>query len=107
MVRSPLATSTKLPLSMPSFKLFCAWTGVSKRSFVKGLGEDIEDTAIVGMVIDLAHVLGMKVVAEGVESAHHKEQLKEMGCDLAQGFYFAEAQAGGEIEALLTSGSLG
>jgi diguanylate cyclase (GGDEF)-like protein/PAS domain S-box-containing protein len=77
------------------------------RSFVRGLGEDVEDTAIVGMVIDLAHVLGMKVVAEGVESAQHEEQLKEMGCDLAQGFYFAGAQPGGEIEALLASGSVG
>ena len=37
------------------------------RSFVKGLGEDVEDTAIVRMIIDLAHTLGMKVVAEGVE----------------------------------------
>jgi len=77
------------------------------RSFVKGLGEDVEDTAIVSMVIDLAHVLGMKVVAEGVESTHLKEQLKELGCDLAQGFYFAQAQPAGDIEALLTSGSVG
>ncbi len=61
------------------------------RSFVAGIGEDVEDTAIVRMVIELAHTLGMEVVAEGVESADQARQLKEMGCDFAQGFYFSEA----------------
>jgi diguanylate cyclase (GGDEF)-like protein/PAS domain S-box-containing protein len=59
------------------------------KSFVAGLGEDIQDTAIVQMVIDLAHTFGMEVVAEGVESKKQAEQLKEMGCDMAQGYYFA------------------
>jgi EAL domain-containing protein (putative c-di-GMP-specific phosphodiesterase class I) len=60
------------------------------KSFVKGLGEDEEDTAIVGMVVELAHTLGMKVIAEGVESDRQSALLEEMGCDMAQGFYFAE-----------------
>jgi diguanylate cyclase (GGDEF)-like protein/PAS domain S-box-containing protein len=60
------------------------------RSFVKGIGEDLEDTAIVGMVIELAHTLGMEAIAEGVESKGQATLLKEMGCDLAQGFYFSE-----------------
>jgi EAL domain-containing protein (putative c-di-GMP-specific phosphodiesterase class I) len=60
------------------------------KSFVAGLGEDAEDTAIVQMIIDLAHTLGMEVIAEGVESEEQAERLKEMGCDLGQGFYFAE-----------------
>jgi EAL domain-containing protein (putative c-di-GMP-specific phosphodiesterase class I) len=60
------------------------------RSFVGGLGEDVEDTAIVRMVIDLAHTLGMRIIGEGVESEEQAEQLKELGCDLGQGFYFAE-----------------
>ncbi len=59
------------------------------KSFVAGLGEDVQDTAIVQMVIDLAHAFGMEVVAEGVESKKQAEQLKEMGCDMAQGYYFA------------------
>ena len=60
------------------------------KTFVAGLGEDIEDTAIVQMVIDLAHTFGMEVIAEGVESEDHAVQLKEMGCDMGQGYYFAE-----------------
>jgi EAL domain-containing protein (putative c-di-GMP-specific phosphodiesterase class I) len=60
------------------------------RSLVKGLGKGVADTAIVRMVIDLAHTLEMKVVAEGVEHRGQAALLKEMGCDLAQGFYFAK-----------------
>jgi EAL domain-containing protein (putative c-di-GMP-specific phosphodiesterase class I) len=63
------------------------------RTFLAGLGEDVEDTAIVQMIVDLAHTFGMEVIAEGVESQEHVEQLKEMGCDLVQGFYFAEPLA--------------
>ena len=59
------------------------------KSFVAGLGEDVQDTAIVQMVIGLAHTFGMEAVAEGVETKKQAEQLKEMGCDMAQGYYFA------------------
>jgi EAL domain-containing protein (putative c-di-GMP-specific phosphodiesterase class I) len=60
------------------------------RSFVAGLGEDAEDTAIVRMIIELAHTLGISIIAEGVESEQQAEQLKQMGCDLGQGFHFSE-----------------
>jgi EAL domain-containing protein (putative c-di-GMP-specific phosphodiesterase class I) len=60
------------------------------KSFIKGIGEDLEDTAIVRMIIELAQTLGMEVIAEGVESEEQAQQLKEMGCDRGQGFYFAE-----------------
>ena len=60
------------------------------KSFVRGLGENNEDTAIVRMVVDLAHTLGMEVVAEGVETEEQETLLKEMGCDMAQGFFFSK-----------------
>jgi diguanylate cyclase (GGDEF)-like protein len=59
------------------------------RSFVRGVGEVEEDTAIVRMVVDLAHTLGMKVVAEGIEEWAQAALLAEMDCDMGQGFYFS------------------
>ena len=59
------------------------------RSFTKGLGLEVEDTAIVQTVVDLAHILGMEVVAEGVEVEEQETLLREMGCDFAQGYLFS------------------
>ena len=58
------------------------------RSFVDGLGTDQKDEGIVRTVIDLARTLGLEVVAEGVETGEQLEYLREMGCELVQGFYF-------------------
>jgi EAL domain-containing protein (putative c-di-GMP-specific phosphodiesterase class I) len=60
------------------------------KSFVKGLGENVEDTAIVRMIVDLAHTLGMEVIAEGVEDWAQAMLLGEMGCDFGQGLYLSE-----------------
>ena len=57
------------------------------KSFING-GE--ENMLIVRTIVDLAHALDMKVVAEGVESEGQASQLQDMGCDLAQGFLFSE-----------------
>jgi EAL domain-containing protein (putative c-di-GMP-specific phosphodiesterase class I) len=73
------------------------------KSFVKGLGGEVEDTAIVQMIIGLAHTLGMEVIAEGVESEEQARLLKEMGCDFAQGYHFAQPLPPEEIPALLAS----
>ena len=56
------------------------------RSFVSGLGKEAPDTAIVSGVIDMAHRLGRKVVAEGVETVEQAQRLRELECDYAQGF---------------------
>jgi diguanylate cyclase (GGDEF)-like protein/PAS domain S-box-containing protein len=73
------------------------------KSFIRGIGEDVEDTAIVQMIVELAHTLGMEVIAEGVESEQQAEQLKEMGCDRGQGFYFAEALSREEATTFLSN----
>ena len=60
------------------------------KSFIRGLGEDEKSTVIIQMIADLAHTLGMETVAEGVESEEQVILLREMGCDFAQGYHFAE-----------------
>jgi len=66
--------------------------------FVRGLGQDASDTAIVKSVIDLAHALGLVVVAEGVEDGDQVAHLRKLGCDLAQGYFFARPQPAAELE---------
>jgi EAL domain-containing protein (putative c-di-GMP-specific phosphodiesterase class I) len=58
------------------------------RSFVAGVGEDGEDEAIVRTVVAMAHALGQQVVAEGVETAVQRDWLRELGCDLVQGWLY-------------------
>ncbi len=60
------------------------------KSFVKGLGEHVEDTAVVRMIIELAHTLGLEVIAEGVETEKQAALLKEMGCNFAQGYHYSK-----------------
>jgi len=59
------------------------------RSFIDGLGHDRDGEAIVATVVNLAHTLGMTAVAEGVETAEQARMLRDLGCDVAQGFYFS------------------
>jgi diguanylate cyclase (GGDEF)-like protein/PAS domain S-box-containing protein len=61
------------------------------RSFVHEMAVDAGSRAIVRAIIDLADVLGMRVVAEGVEDEATLAALAALGCDVAQGFYFARA----------------
>jgi diguanylate cyclase (GGDEF)-like protein len=67
------------------------------RSFVMHMMDNEEDRAIVHSTIDLAHSLGLRVVAEGVESAECNSVLAELRCDLAQGFYFGKAMAADDL----------
>jgi EAL domain-containing protein (putative c-di-GMP-specific phosphodiesterase class I) len=77
------------------------------QAFVGGLGRDASDTAIVRSVIDLAHALGLTVVAEGVETAEQAAHLRRLGCDLAQGYYFARPLPPDELDSLLERGTDG
>jgi EAL domain-containing protein (putative c-di-GMP-specific phosphodiesterase class I) len=59
------------------------------KSFISGIGEDARDEELVRMIIKIAHMMGLEVVCEGVERVEQAEWLQEMGCDRAQGYYFA------------------
>jgi EAL domain-containing protein (putative c-di-GMP-specific phosphodiesterase class I) len=59
-------------------------------SFVAGLGERSEDEVVAWSMIRLAKGLGMEAIAEGVETAEQIARLEEMGCEMAQGYYFSE-----------------
>jgi diguanylate cyclase (GGDEF)-like protein/PAS domain S-box-containing protein len=69
------------------------------RSFVLGMAAQKTDAAVVRSIIDLAHHLGCRVVAEGVESREAWDQLAELGCDLAQGDYVCPPMEAAELVA--------
>lgn len=73
------------------------------RSLIKGVAHDTEDTAIVRAVVTLAQSLGIVVTAEGVETAEQLYQLRALGCEQGQGYYFARPVAADRLPELLTS----
>jgi diguanylate cyclase (GGDEF)-like protein len=71
------------------------------KSFVKNVDTNNDDEAVVHSTIELAHNLGMKVVAEGVESEAAMELLKRYDCDIAQGFLISKPLPVAEFETFL------
>lgn len=59
------------------------------RGFVRKMADDESKVALVAVVIDLAHRLGLQVVAEGIETEDDMRRLTAMGCEFGQGYYFA------------------
>ena len=68
------------------------------RSFVLGMVDDPQDAAIVGSVVGLGRALGLRVVAEGVETPQVWQRLAELGCDVAQGFGLARPMPAAQFE---------
>ena len=77
------------------------------KSFVIGMIGDDNDAAIVRTSIDLAHNLGLKVVAEGVETEMALKRLKDLGCDLAQGHFIGRPLTHAELGEWLLQSSWG
>ncbi len=71
------------------------------RSFVQGLASDADSATIVAAIIDLAHALGLIVIAEGVEHDDQLAVLRELDCDQALGFLFSEPREPGAFDHLL------
>lgn len=71
------------------------------KSLVEGVTESQRDALIVRSTIDLAHSLGLKVTAEGVETADCYSLLAAMGCDLAQGYLIAKPMPHADLVAFL------
>ena len=72
------------------------------RAFVTDLPDSFADAAIVSSVVQLANGLGLRVIAEGVETVEQLEFLKEAGCREVQGFYFCVPVEIEKLEALVT-----
>lgn len=74
------------------------------QTFVRGLGSDDEDDGIVSAVVALAANLGLRSIAEGVETQAQFDRLRELGCDEAQGYLFARPLPAGEVQAVIECG---
>ncbi|MFZ0664503.1 MAG: EAL domain-containing protein [Acidimicrobiales bacterium] len=68
------------------------------RTFISSIGSSTRDEAIIRSMVDLAHTLGITVAAEGVENALQLEFISEIGCDLAQGYFFGAPAPAEEID---------
>jgi diguanylate cyclase (GGDEF)-like protein len=73
------------------------------KSFVLGLASDLGDLAVVRAIVDLGHSLGLIVIAEGVEQDVTRDQLAEMGCDVAQGFLISRPLRADRFDAWLAA----
>jgi diguanylate cyclase (GGDEF)-like protein/PAS domain S-box-containing protein len=73
------------------------------RSFVSGVHCNADDRAIVKATIDMAHAVGLTVVAEGVETREQEARLRVLGCDRAQGYLYARPQPADAITDVLAA----
>jgi EAL domain-containing protein (putative c-di-GMP-specific phosphodiesterase class I) len=71
------------------------------KAFVDDIGHGQQGPMLVDTILEMAHVLGLEVVAEGVETATQAQYLRERACDFAQGYLFNRPMATAELTALL------
>lgn len=89
--------------SLAYLMLFPVNTVKIDQSFVRKINTDRNATALVGAIISMAHSLGLKVLAEGVETVEQVSFLQSHGCSSAQGFFYSKAVSGNDFEILLNN----
>jgi EAL domain-containing protein (putative c-di-GMP-specific phosphodiesterase class I) len=72
------------------------------RSFVSPSHESVHNDTLLQTIVSLGQKLNMTVLAEGIETKQQLDRLRELGCDLGQGFLFAPAVPRSEVDALIT-----
>ena len=73
------------------------------RSFVSGMGGRDDNAQIVGVIVTLAHNLGLEVIAEGVETPEQLAMLRDLRCGQVQGYLFSRPVAADEVPGLLAA----
>ena len=74
--------------------------------FIRNQMSKPAERSLLRAIIDMAHALNLKVVAEGVETVEQKERLKSMNCDIAQGYFYAKPTPAADYEKLLQERTL-
>jgi EAL domain-containing protein (putative c-di-GMP-specific phosphodiesterase class I) len=73
------------------------------RKFVMGLPGDLKDNAVIKAIIELAHLLGMQTVAEGVETEQQLEHLRRLGSDFVQGYLLGRPSPPEDLDIIIRS----
>src|SRR3546814_2748914 len=106
MLRRP-PRSTRTDTLFPYTTLFRSAREIKiDKSFILMLESNRSDQAMVRLTIELAHELGFKVVAEGVETAEILDLLRSYGCDVAQGWHIGRPMPAADFAALASNGAL-
>lgn len=77
------------------------------QSFVRGLGDNPQNQAIVAAIVQMARSLGLSTVAEGIEDEANRRLLVELGCDQGQGYLFARPLTAGDLATLMRENVVG
>ena len=70
-------------------------------NFIRNICDNVKDRRLVGIMIEIARLLEVPAIAEGVETKEQMELLKELGCDVIQGYYFSKPLSAEDFRMLL------